>query len=331
MDVVTGATGFVGPHLVAALVARGRSVRCLARDAGRGKALSGPRVDMRVGELTDTRFLAEALSGVERVFHLAGGGRVSTASHEGLAELRAANVAPLQAVLAAAQAAQVGRVVHFSSISSMGVQTGERLDEDSPCLPKTPHEVAKYESEVAALEAWRDRGTPVVVLRPAQIYGPGDLRSEILKLVRLAARGLVPLFAGGRGRVPWVHIADVVDAALLAAESPRAPGRTYIVSDRDSYTFRDVVDVIARALGRRRGGFVVPKALAALGIGPVERASKALGREPPFTLHRLESMCGERLLSIERARTELGYEPKVGLAEGMGETVRWYRQRGLVA
>jgi len=221
VDVVTGATGFVGPHLVAALVARGRSVRCLARDAGRGKALSGPRVDVRVGELTDTRFLAEALSGVERVFHLAGGGRVSTASHEGLAELRAANVAPLQAVLAAAQAAQVGRVVHFSSISSMGVQTGERLDEDSPCLPKTPHEVAKYESEVAALEAWRDRGTPVVVLRPAQIYGPGDLRSEILKLVRLAARGLVPLFAGGRGRVPWVVFVEV--HGVVIPRFPRFP------------------------------------------------------------------------------------------------------------
>jgi len=255
---------------------------------------------------------------------------VSTASDEGLAELRAANVAPLHAVLAAAQAAQVRRVVHFSSISSMGVQIGERLDEDSPCLPRTPHEVAKYESEVAALEAWSARGTPVVVLRPAQIYGPGDLRSEILKLVRLAARGLVPLFAGGRGRVPWVHIADVVDAALLAGESPLAPGRTYIISDRDSYAFSDVVDVIARAVGRRRGGFVVPKHLAALGIGAVERASKTLGREPPFTLHRLESMCGERLLSIERARTELGYEPKTTLAEGMGQTVLWYRQRGLV-
>jgi len=330
MDVVTGATGFLGPHLVAALVANGRSVRCLVRDATRGRALAGPGVEVRVGDLGDTAYLAAALSGAERVFHLAGGGRVSTASDEGLAELRAANVVPLRAVLSVARAARVKRVVHFSSISSMGVQLDARLDEDTPCRPRTPHEIAKYESEQVAGDAWRDHGTPVVVLRPAQIYGPGDVRSEILKLVRLAARGMVPLFGGGRGRVPWVHQRDVVDAALLAAEAEGAPGRTYIVSDRDSYVFADVVSVIARELGRRRGGFMVPRALAALAIGAVEPVARALGREPPFTLHRLASMCGARLLSIQRARTELGFEPKVGLAQGMRETVAWYRQEALV-
>jgi len=330
VDVVTGATGFVGPHLVAALVTRGRSVRCLVRDPARGKALAGPGVDVRVGELADDRYLADALTGAERVFHLAGGGRVSTASDEGLAELRAANVAPLRAVLSAAHNARVGRVVHFSSISSMGVQTGDRLDEDSPCRPQTPHEIAKYESEQAAQEAWQDRGTPVVVLRPSQIYGPGDVRSEILKLVRLAGRGMVPLFDGGRGQVPWVYISDVVDATLLAADAPRAVGRTYIVSDRDSYAFADVVSVIARELGRRRGGFPVPKGLAAMGIGALERMSRAFGREPLFTRHRLESICGQRLVSIERARAELAYEPRVSLADGMQRTVRWYAEHGLV-
>jgi nucleoside-diphosphate-sugar epimerase len=127
-----------------------------------------------------------------------------------------------------------------------------------------------------------------------------------------------------------VYIDDVVDAALLAADSPRASGRTYIVSDRDSYRFADVVAVIAQELGRARGGVVVPRLVAALGIGTVEAVSRALGKEPPFTLHRLESMCGARLLSIDRARSELGFEPKLGLAEGMRRTVRWYRDQGLV-
>jgi nucleoside-diphosphate-sugar epimerase len=330
MDVVTGATGFVGPHLVAALVARGRTVRCLVRDAARGQALAGAGVEVRVGALSDARFVADGLAGAERVFHLAGGGRVSTASDEGLAELRAANVAPLRAVLSAAGAARVQRIVHFSSISSMGVQLGERVDEDSPCRPCTPHEIAKYESEEAALEAWRQDGIPVVVLRPSQIYGPGDLRSEIPRLVRLAARGWVPLFDGGRGRVPWVYVADVVDAALLAASAEGAAGRTYVVSDADSYVFADVVAVIARSLGRRRGGVAVPRRLAAWAIGGLEKAARMLGREPPFTLHRLASMCGARLLSIDRARRELGYRPRVGLEEGMSATVAFYRREGWV-
>src|SRR5258708_2433780 len=193
------------------------------------------------------------MQGVERVYHLAGGGKVSTSSDEGLADLRAANVAPLDAVLRTARAAGVRRVVHFSSISAMGVRLGERLDEGSPCAPTTPHEIAKYESEQVALRAHRD-GLPVVVLRPSQIYGPGDERSEILKLVRLARYGAVPLFGGGEGLVPWVFISDVVDAALAAAERAEAPGRTYIVSDDDSYRFADVVRSIGRSLGRERGG-----------------------------------------------------------------------------
>jgi nucleoside-diphosphate-sugar epimerase len=211
----------------------------------------------------------------------------------------------------------------------MGVQLGVRLDEDSPCRPETPHEVAKYESEQAAREAWdRDR-VPVVVLRPAQVYGPGDVRSEIPSLVRMAKRGLVPLFGLGLGRLPWVYVSDVIDAALAAGERDAALGRTYIVSDADPYRFADVVGAIARALGRRRGGVPVPAFVARPAVVAVERAARWVGRDPPFTAHRLASVCGDRPLSIERARRDLGYAPRVGLDEGMRKTVQWYEARGI--
>lgn len=328
MDLVTGATGFVGPHLVEALVARGGRVRCLVRDRRRAASLAREGVEIVEGELVEGDRLSRALEGVERVFHLAGGGKVSTSSLDGLDALRASNVAPLEAVVRSARRASVRRVVHFSSISAMGVQLDVRLDEDTPCRPSTPHEIAKYESEQVALEAFRE-GLPVVILRPSQVYGPGDERSEILKLVRLARRGAVPLFGAGEGLVPWVFVSDVVDAAIAAVERDEAVGRTYIVSDDDSYRFADVVDAIARALGRERGGLVVPTAVAWPAIAAVEALTKALGREPPFTRHRLASMTGRRLVSIERARRELGFEPRVGLHEGMQRTVRWYVSRGL--
>jgi len=209
----------------------------------------------------------------------------------------------------------------------MGVQLDARLDEDSPCQPRTPHEIAKYESEQVALEAWRRDRVPVVVLRPSQIYGPGDVHSEIPRLARLARRGLAPLFAGGEGRVPWVFVSDVVDAAIAAAERPVAVGRTYIVSDADSYRFADVVGCMARAFGRSKGGIGVPGQLARPVIGAIERAARLVGRDPPFTLHRLASLSGRRLLSIDRARQDLDYTPRVGLDEGMVRTVRWYVDR----
>jgi nucleoside-diphosphate-sugar epimerase len=219
--------------------------------------------------------------------------------------------------------------VHFSSISSMGVQLDVRLDESSPCKPETPHEIAKFESERVALDAYRRDGTPVVVLRPSQIYGPGDVRSEIPRLVRLTRRGLVPMFGGGEGLMPWVFVSDVVDAAMAAAERPEAPGQTYIVSDSESYRFADIVASIARALGRKRGGLAIPRTLAWPAIAAVEMGAKALGREPPFTRHRLASMCGRRLVSIAHARLDLGYVPRVGLDEGMQRAVTWCVARGL--
>jgi dihydroflavonol-4-reductase len=328
MDLVTGATGFIGPHLVDALVASGRRVRCVVRDRRRAP-LRGAVVEVREGSLLDEAFVSGAFEGVERVFHLAGGGKVSAMGDEGLEALRAANVAPLAPLLRAAAAARVRAFVHFSSISAMGIQLDTRLDEETPCRPRTPHEIAKYESEVAALDAWRERGVPVSVIRPSQVYGPGDVRSEIPTLVRLARRGLVPLFGGGEGRVPWVFVSDVVSAALAMAERPAAVGRTYIVSDADSYRFADVVQVIAEALGRTRGGVVIPRAVALPPIALAEWVATALGRVPPFTVHRLGSICGRRLYSVERARRELGYAPQVGLREGMTRAVRWYVERGL--
>ncbi len=328
-DLVTGATGFVGPHLVRALVAQGRAVRCIVRDRTRARELARLGADVQEGDLRDAHAVARAVGGVERIFHLAGGGKVSTTSDEGLAALRDANVGTLRAVLNAARGAGVQRVVVFSSISAMGVQLDVDLDEDSPCQPKTPHEMAKFESEQIARDAWERDGLPVVILRPSQIYGPGDLRSEIFVLVRLARFGLIPLFGGGEGSVPWVFISDVVEATLSAAQRPVAIGRTYIVSDTESYRFAEVAGAIARALGRRRGGVIIPRAIAEPAVVALEYAAVALGRDPPFTLHRLASLMGRRSVNIGRARRELDYAPRVGLLEGMARTVRWYADHGL--
>src|SRR5271170_6714302 len=163
IDVVTGATGFLGQHLVEALRAKGRRVRCLVRAQSRCADLVRLGAETIVVDLADPVALAGALDGAERVFHLAGGGNVSAMTSEGLAILRRANLAPLQAVLRAACSVGVGRVVVYSSISAMGVQVGVRLDEDSPSLPKTPHEIVKQEGEQSAFEAWTKDRLPVVV------------------------------------------------------------------------------------------------------------------------------------------------------------------------
>ncbi len=327
---VTGATGLIGPHLVRALRARGDAVRCLARDRRKTRPLETLGAEVVEASMLDAEAMARALDGVDVVFNLAGGGYVSTATDEGLRGLVRDNVDTARTLLGAARGRPLQRIVHFSSISAMGVQLGMELDEGSPCLTKTPHEVAKRQSEEVALEAHQVHGTPVVILRPSQVYGPGDTRSEILKLARLAKWGAVPLFGGGEGLMPWVFVSDVVDAALLAAQRPEAVGRVYIINDQSSYRFCDVVRAMAAELGRRRGGVVIPMAAASLAIRAQERALAALGREPVLTVGRLRSMTGVRRVSIARAKKELGFSPKVQLQEGMRRTMNWYKEQRLV-
>ena len=207
MDLVTGATGFVGPHLVDALVARGRRVLCLrARRATGRVAPTGPAsTSARASSSTETR-LTSAMQGVERVFHQAGGGKVSTASREGLDALRAANVAPLESVLRAARSARVRRVVHFSSISAMGVQLGRRLDESTPCRAETCR--TRWRSTRAS--RWRSRRAARECRSSfsarRRIYGPGGRAIRDPQALRSPSRVSVPCpcSGGGEGRVrPW--------------------------------------------------------------------------------------------------------------------------------
>jgi len=325
---VTGASGFVGAHLVRKLNEQGYHVRGLVRPTSNATELEDLRIELVRGDAFDLQSLDTATDHVSVIFNTIGGGHVSTRSSKGRAELRKMNLLSFRNLLEVVRHKQITRLIHFSSLNAMGFQKDITLGENIACLPLSVHETVKREGEELAARYHEDYGVPVIILRPPQIYGPGDTRSENLKMARLIKWHVFPLIAGGNNYLPLVYIDDVVECAIQAMKFGRV-GETYIVSDKLHYKLKDIVNEMAKNIPTQRPSIFIPKILASLLVRLVE-ASSILGIEPFFTSHRIETSTSNRFVSIEKAEKELGYAPKTNLETGMRQTIDWYKQEGFL-
>ena len=186
--------------------------------------------------------------------------------------------------------------------------------------------ISKAEAEARALAFHRERGVPVVVVRPGAIYGPGERR--LLKLFRAIARGRYAIVGSGRAFYHPVYIDDLLEGYLLALERPEAVGEAFIVAGPRYVSQRELADVVARHTGGRVLPFHVPAAPLRWAGALVEAVCVPLGLEPPLHRRRVEFWTKSRAFSIEKARRVLGYAPKVDLDEGVARTARAYREAG---
>jgi nucleoside-diphosphate-sugar epimerase len=327
--VVSGSSGFIGSHLVDALLARGATVRALVREGGAANALD-PRVERSVVDLLDSRSVREATvwEGATHVFHLAGVTKRRT-----LAQFRDGNVVPTANVLAAAVArggATPPRVVLVSSQAAAGpaVAADRPVREDDPPRPIERYGQSKLEAEQAA--RLHEGSLPVTIVRPAAVYGPRD--RDFLRAFRLAARA-VALHAVPRDHAfSIVHVADTVEALLLAAEHPAAVGRTYFVANESPVSWGELYQEMARAAGvtPRLELQIPPRAIALAGLAG--DAVSALTGWHSLANSNKTRLARPRwwLCDATRARDELGWRPTRALQQGVRETYLWYLQAGLM-
>jgi dihydroflavonol-4-reductase len=319
---LTGATGYTGSRLLATLLSRGHDVRALVRGSSARPPGDGSVVWVE-GDLRDADAPQRLVDGVDAVVHVAAVYR--TAGHPD-AYYRDINVGGTERLLEAATRAGVRRFVHTSTVGVHGHVSNPPADESAPIAPGDIYQATKVEAEARALAFHRERALPVAVVRPAAIYGPGETR--LLKLFRAIARGRYAVVGSGRAFYHPVYIDDLVDGYLLALERPEAVGEAFILGGPQYVTQQELALLVARHTGGRVLPFHVPAAPLRWAAALVEAVCVPLGIEPPLHRRRVEFWTKSRAFSIEKARRVLGYEPKVGVDEGVARTARSYREAG---
>lgn len=321
---VTGATGFTGGHLARTLLGRGQSVTALVRDPSRARELAAEGVELCVGDLSDTASVRQAAAGCEVVYHIAA---VYREARHGDDYYRRINVEGTRNVLDAVAQEGVGRVVHCSTVGVHGDVQTIPADENAPFAPGDIYQQSKLEAELLVRQRI-DAGLPGVIFRPQGIYGPGDRR--FLKLFKTIYRGSFRMIGSGDVCYHMTYVSDLVAGIILCGEHPAAPGQTYIFGGPRYTTLRELVETIGTVVGRtvRRGHIPVAPVMAA--AVACEWLCKPFRIEPPLYPRRLDFFTKDRAFSFEKARRELGFEPRVDLDEGLRQTFDWYRSRGWI-
>lgn len=322
--VVTGAAGHLGGNLVRALLARGRTVRALDRTCD-WRPLAGLDVECVEADIRDPDSLRRALAGADVVYHTAA--YISLQMDE-WPLVESINVQGVRNVVQACLSCGVRRLVHFSSIHALKQEPLELpVDEDSPLVHPQSRRHPPYDRSKAAGEGEVQRGVAqgldAVIINPTGMLGPYDYRPSFFGRV---------LMALGRGRLPalvdagfdWVDVRDVA-AAALQAELAAPAGARYLVSGH-WVSLPGLAAIVEEVTGAPPPRFVAPMWLARLGAalaGPIARRGV-------FTRAALMALAGNRHISHERARRDLGYHPRPFRAT-LADTLRWFQEAGLLA
>jgi dihydroflavonol-4-reductase len=317
---LTGATGFVGGHLVDVLLRSGHEVRALARPGSEpAAALEARGVEIVGGRLEDDAALGRLASGAEILFHLAG---LVAARNE--AEFLAANRDGAVAAARAARAAGVRRVVLVSSLAVTGpAAAGRPLDESAAPRPVTPY----GRSKLAGEQAVRDAGVAWTIVRPPAVYGPGD--RQFLRLFRAARLGVLPLLGDGRQELSLVHAADLAEALVEAGASPKTEGRVYHAAHPAVVTQRELAQAIGRSVGRRVRCLAVPAPVVRAILAVSGLAARLAGAATLLSADKApELLAPAWTCSSEALRRDAGWVARMGLADGLADAARAYRDAG---
>lgn len=309
---VTGASGFIGAHLVKWLVRCGRHARAAVR---RSPPLDGTNLELAiVGDIDRTTNWAPALDGIDVVVHLAGRAHVRDEhSPAALDRFREVNVEGTMR-LAEQAADRVRRLVFVSSIGVNGSKTTDRpFSESSPPAPTEDYAKSKYEAEEKLRTLSGRTGLELVIVRPPLVYGPG-CPGNFLRLIKLVDSGLPLPLASIRNSRSLIFVENLVSALLACAENPLAGGRTYLVDDGETISTPELVRTLGRLLGRRAK--LVPCPL------PILRSLASLAGRAGA----LDKLTDSLVVDGAVIRRELGWNPHRTMLDGLAETVKWYRE-----
>lgn len=319
ISLVTGASGFVGSHLVDKLLNLNHRVKVIARKESKLKWIDTSKIEIVSCNYEDVDSLKIAVEGVDYIFHVAG--VIKSKSKEGYYK---GNVEVTKNLLNATERVNpnLKRFLFVSSQAAAGPSPkGLAKTEEMECNPVTSYGKSKLmaENEVKKFE---DR-IPYTIVRPSSVYGPRD--PEILMFFQTLKKGIQPMVGFQEKYVSLVHVYDLIDGILLSAFSDKSINQTYFISSERGYGWEEIGDITSKILGKRVLKVKIPH-LAVYTIAAISQFLSYFSEEATIlNLEKAREMVQESwVCSVEKAKRDLGYEQKISIEEGIKNTIQWY-------
>ena len=314
---VTGGTGFLGQHLVRALLVQGHRVRVLGRNVAVARGLAGIGATPMIADLRDRAAIIAACRAADAVYHI---GALSEPWGK-RADFLAINVGGTANVLAGCQQYAVGRLIYVSSPSVLFAGRDQHLLTEAAPYPRRFASVyslsKKLGEDLVNASPWLE----TVILRPKAIFGPGDT-ALMPRLLRAAQQNRLPQIGDGRNLVDLTYVENVVDACVLALTAPRAVGNTYTITNDEHVLLWDVIRRVLQANGLSTRLRQVPLPLALAAAGAMEQRARLTKTEPLLTRYTAAVLGRTQTYDCSAAKRDLGYVPRVHVAEGVRRTLR---------
>ena len=321
ISVVTGASGFVGSHLVDRLLAEGHQVKCILRSTSSKRWLENKPVEIFDCGLTDKAKLKEVLKDADYLFHIAG--VVKSKSKEGYYNGNVETTRALLDVLCEVNT-KIKRVVISSSMTACGPSLdGNPCTEKTSEHPITTYGRSKLEQERVA-KSYMDR-LPITILRLHAVYGARD--TEIYQVFKTYKMGLMTLVGFNEKKLNLIHVDDVVNGLYLAAINEKAKGQIYFLASEEIYTWPKVSEAISKAFGKKALTIRFPHFLVYTVAAVAQFFAMFSSKAATFNLEKARDFVQENwTCSVSKAVSELGYRQKVSLEDGIKRSINWYRE-----
>ncbi|MDE3057515.1 MAG: NAD-dependent epimerase/dehydratase family protein [Bacteroidota bacterium] len=318
---ITGGTGFIGSHLVERLLSRGYTVRCLIRNPNKPGYLKNLPVELFHGDLFSHDALEKAIAGADYVYHVAG---VVAAKRK--AEFYKYNRDGTRNIIEIASRvnSSLKKFIFVSSLTAVGPgANGKPVDESTPCHPITTYGKSKMEAELEVLKF--QNKVPATIVRLPAVYGPRD--TATFDFFKTIDRGLEPLVGFKDKFVNLVHSTDVVSGLVLAGESEKSAGKKYFIGSEKQYSWREIGATTKRVMEKKALRIRLPEPLVYAVSATVGLFSLFSEKPSVLNFEKGRDMVQDNwMVDISKAKQELGYSQHVELADGIRETVVWYRE-----
>ncbi|MCG8451899.1 MAG: NAD-dependent epimerase/dehydratase family protein [Spirochaetales bacterium] len=322
---ITGASGFIGKNLAVRLAQQNHALRCIYRRQHPPKELTvlhSQDVELVKSDITESQNLPKITQNINTLIHIAG--KVGDWGTD--AEFHQSNVIGVRQLYQAAKDSGVQKIIHLSSVAVQGFGPHQGSLEQGPRYAAVnPYQTSKYLGEQEALK-FQSKTMSVSVIRPGNVYGPGD-KTTTYPLLEALEKRIIPTIDDGVHRTCPVYIDDVIDAILALMESETAQGEVFNIIGPESPSWKEYLQCMVDELGVSPPFWNIPSSWAMNIARILERVYHRFNipSAPPLTIYRVAQLSHDYVFSSEKAHQCFGYTPHRGLKEGMKATVQAYR------